>query len=103
MTAGICRIGDQITGTCEANAPGHPRQFVGTWKTGSSNILIDGIGAIRNGDTGLTDCNHHIFANGGSSTYSANGVPIMCVGDTVGIVEGGFGVTTTGSTGSTCG
>lgn len=97
MTAKVCRIGDAITGTCQANATGHPRTFTGVWKVGSNVIMADGIGVVRVGDTGLTDCNHTILAVAGSSIVDDRGAFLVRVGDAISIVEGGYGVTTTGS------
>ena len=103
MTAkAVCRIGDHATGTCTASAPGHPRAFIGTWQTGSSTVTADGIGIVRVGDTGITDCPgadggpHHIQATGGGVS-GANGEALHRVGDAVEVIEGGTGVSSTGS------
>lgn len=97
MAEGICRIGDTVTGTCKASASGHPRSFTGTWKTGSSIVTSDGLGVVRENDTGLTDCGHTIKAMGGSGALTSEGLKIQRVGDPVIIVEGGTGVSSTGS------
>lgn len=94
---GICRVGDSISGVCQANAPGHPRNFIGTWITGSSKIKNGTQGIIRTGDTGLTDCNHHIVAVGGSTNFSCESLSLQRVGDPVTIVEGGYGTSISGS------
>lgn len=94
---GICRVGDSIIGTCNADAPGHPRTFIGTWITGSSKISSDGINVIRVGDTGMTDCNHTIVAIGGSIDCSGEGVSLQRIDDPVIIVEGGYGTSVSGS------
>ena len=95
----VCRIGDHCTGTCTANAPNHPRTFTGTWQTGSGIVTADGIGIVRVGDTGITDCSppHHIVATGGSGVGGTLGVAYHRVGDAVTVTEGGTGVSSTGS------
>lgn len=93
----LCRIGDSITGTCNASATGHPRTFMGTWTTGSTTVFADGIGVVRVGDTGITDCSHPIVANTGSAISTADGLAIVRVGDAVSLPLGGSGNTTTGS------
>lgn len=95
--AGVCRIGDSVTGTCRAAVVGHPRTFTGTWSTGSSVVQANGIGVVRVGDTGITDCGHTIQATVGSSAMTADGLPVHRVGDAVIIVQGGSGVSSTGS------
>ncbi len=97
MTKGICRVGDTVTGTCQASASGHPRTFTGTWTTGSGVVTSEGKGVIRQNDTGMTDCGHVFKANGGSSAYSADGLKLQMVGDPVTVVLGGTGVSVTGS------
>jgi hypothetical protein len=99
----ICRVGDHCTGTCTANAPNHPRTFLGTWTQGSDIVTADGIGIIRVGDTGVTDCNppHHIRAETGSGAGSTEGAAFHRVGDQVIVIEGGTGVSSTGSPTST--
>lgn len=97
MTKGICRVGDSVTGTCKVGAPGHPRSFTGTWKTGSGVVKCDGIAVVRENDTGLTDCGHTFKALGGTGTYTADGLKIQRVGDAVTVIGGGDGVSATGS------
>jgi uncharacterized Zn-binding protein involved in type VI secretion len=60
-------------------------------------MTADGIGIIRVGDTGVTDCNHTIIAVSGSDVFDDRGAAVIRVGDIVQVVEGGYGVTTTGS------
>lgn len=93
----ICRIGDTCTGTCQVPGGGHPRSFTATWTTGSTTAFAEGIGVVRVGDTGLTDCGHTIQATVGSSVATNNGIRIHRVGDAVVVVGGGFGASTTGS------
>lgn len=97
MQQPICRVNDLITGTCTANATGHPRTFTGHWVSGSTVVTADGIGVIRVGDPGITDCGHHIVATVGSTILKADGIGVVRVGDAVIVTEGGTGVTTTGS------
>lgn len=94
---GICRVGDNVSGICQANAIGHPRSFIGTWVSGSSNILHGGIGVIRTGDSGITDCGHHIIASGGSLNCSGDGLSLQRIGDPITILEGGYGTSISGS------
>jgi uncharacterized Zn-binding protein involved in type VI secretion len=94
---GVCRVGDLVTGRCEANDNGHPRDFTGTWITGSEDVQSDGLGVVRVGDTGITDCNHHFVAIEGNEAISANGFNVVTIGDVVHVIEGGVGVTITGS------
>lgn len=98
----VCRVGDHATGTCRAiDGIDHPRQFLGTWVQGSGNVTADGIDVIREGDTGITDCNppHHMVATGHGGEGQANGKYLHRVGDAVVITDpgGGEGVSTTGS------
>jgi len=97
MFSHICRVTDQVTGVCEADAPGHPRAFVGTWNTGSIDCTANGLGLIRQGDTGTTDCGHPFIANGGSIDVVSNGLLIQRVGDPVTLPLGGYGNSITGS------
>ena len=98
MSRNLCRIGDQVQGTCRVNAPGHPRAFTGTWNTGSSNITADGIGIVRVDDTGTTDCGHTFKAIEGAEWSSdTNGKKLHRVGDAVEVIGGGEGISVTGS------
>lgn len=94
---GLCRVGDCLVGHCEANAPGHPRDCVGVWTTGSSSVQSEGIGVVRVGDFGVTNCGHTFQAVEGSSNVTAEGMGIVRVGDVAIIIEGGVGVSVTGS------
>ncbi len=96
MFQNVCRVGDQVTGWC--TAPGHaPRNFVGTWTDGSPDVSADGLRVIRQGDPGLTDCNHVFVASAGSVGVTVDGVPLQRVGDAVVVVEGGYGTSITGA------
>ena len=101
MSGAICRVGDLVTGTCNAHAI--PRAFTGQWVVGSPTVTANGIGVIRTGDTGITDCGHTIQATVGSILVSSNGIGVVRVGDPVIIVQGGFGITTTGANNTTSG
>lgn len=93
----ICRIGDLVTGTCRFPRKDHPRPFTGTWDVGSNIVTCDGIPVVRENDTGTTDCGHTFKADGGLETLSADGRKIQRVGDTVTLLQGGEGVSITGS------
>lgn len=98
MSARVCRVGDHSTGTC--HGPGHAtRTFIGTWTVGSPTTTADGIPVIRVDDTGTTDCPtpHTVKAVAGSNNVDVDGKKLVRVGDAVIIVQGGSGVTTTGS------
>jgi uncharacterized Zn-binding protein involved in type VI secretion len=97
MASPVCRVGDCVTGVCEASAPNHPHDFVGVWTTGSDKVIADGIGVIRIGDIGVTDCDHTFIAVEGSEVSNEDGVGIVRVGDIVLVIEGGVGVCITGS------
>lgn len=93
----LARIGDIVTGYC--NGPGHPsgREFVGTWSTGSSVVTADGIGVVRVGDVGTTDCGHTFVAITGSPLSNVDDISVHRVGDVVATEGGGVGTTVTGS------
>ncbi len=93
----VARINDIVVGRCEANTSGHPRDFVGTWVTGSDVVDADGIPVVRVGDIGICDCGHTFIAVEGSNIATADELAIHRVGDIVIVVEGGVGVTVTGS------
>lgn len=97
MAAAVVRINDMAAGTC--NGPGHAPgfQYTATYISGSDTVLADGIGVVRVGDMGITDCGHHIQAIGGSDVYTADGIAVHRVGDPVTVIEGGDGVAITGS------
>ena len=95
---GICRTGDTVLGYC--SAPGHPanHEFTGVWITGSGTSTSDGLGIVRVGDLGSTDCGHTFTAATGSSIVTSEGIDVVRVEDTVLINEGpGTGITVTGS------
>lgn len=97
MAVGVARVGDIVHGTCKANAPNHPRDFTGTWLTGSDTCTADNLGIVRVGDVGVTDCDHHFTAISGSDICTADGLGVHRVGDAVSVTEGGEGTTSTGS------
>jgi uncharacterized Zn-binding protein involved in type VI secretion len=97
MVGDICRTNDIVVGRCEASAVGHPRDFVGTWTSGSNDVLSNHLSVVRVGDFGTTDCGHTLQATVGSDTVTVNNIPVVRIGDVVMVVEGGVGVTTTGS------
>ena len=97
MAQSVVRIGDTAVGYC--SGPGHPpnRAFTGVWTAGSSTVLADGIGVVRAGDHGVTDCSHTMIASNGSSISTADGLAVHRVGDVLIIAENGVGVSTSGS------
>lgn len=104
--AGLCKFDDIVTGRCEVTGrTDHPRDFVGTWTTSSTDVKCNGQGLVRVNDTGTTDCGHHFVAVTGSSQVTNGGFGLVRVGDLVSIIEpgGGVGVVSTGSADSTCG
>ena len=90
----IVRVGDQISGTCNAHNP--PRSVTGVWENGSPNSTDQGRAMIRVGDTGTASCGHSFFAVSGSSVMFSEGLAVMRVSDPVNI-QGGSGVCVTGS------
>lgn len=102
MSNGIARLGDQVEGTCRAGGDDHPRHFIGHWTTCSGTFFADGIGVIRVGDQGVTDCGHTFHASTGSSIGKDQGLAIHRVGDEVIVDQGGEGVTVSGSTICVC-
>ncbi len=104
MSKPVCRVGDTVTGTCTAHfiiVEEEPVpttvEFIGTWGNGSDITFNEGLPVIRVGDTGTTDCGHNIVAVTGSTILSEVGIPIHRVDDEVEVVEGGSGVSATGS------
>jgi hypothetical protein len=97
MGAAVVRINDLAHGLC--NGPGHAPNFayIATYITGSSKVLADGLGVVRVGDMGITNCGHHIQAIAGSDVSQADGQSIHRVGDAVIVIEGGNGTAMTGS------
>lgn len=92
----VCRVGDQVIGTCFAHE--NPVAFVGVWAGGSNVVTADGLGVVRVGDTGTTNCGHTIMATSGSAPVTADGIPVVRVGDTVIVTQGGTGIIVAGST-----
>ena len=97
MANEVCTVGDLVVGTCQAKAPGHPRSFIGTWMTGSAIQTIDGKEVVREGDIGTTDCGHTLQAVSSSSVGSSIEENLHRVGDVAIVLEGGIGVSVTGS------
>lgn len=96
MFSNVCRIGDIVTGTC--NNHSSPRSFTGVWVTCSGDVTADGLGIIRRGDIGNTDCGHTFTADGGSTGVDANGLQLQRVGDTVTVeAAGATGISITGA------
>lgn len=93
----VCRIGDQAEGICNGGGHAAGRHFVATWTTGSSVGTADGLGIVRVDDIGVTDCGHTIKAVGSSSVGFCEGRGVHRVGDAVIVIEGGSGVSVTGS------
>jgi hypothetical protein len=96
MTNLVCTVDDLVVGRCEAKAPGHTRDFVGTWITGSATQTIDGKDVVRENDIGVTDCGHTLLAVSSSSTGSSLDQHLHRVGDIAIVLEGGVGVSVTG-------
>lgn len=100
----VCRVGDTVEGTCTAHfiivdeeeVP-TTVEFIGTWGENSAVTFNEGKRVVRVGDTGTTDCGHNIVALTGSTVLSETGIPIHRVDDEVEVVEGGGGVSVTGS------
>ncbi|WP_314905014.1 PAAR domain-containing protein [Selenomonas artemidis] len=80
---GAARIGDRETGTCDLGLPDCPHTRNGTNTEASPNVLINGRGAHRRGDTGPCNCPHGgVFATtGGSGTVFINGKAAVRIGD----------------------
>lgn len=97
MSSNCCRIGDIVTGRCDADAPDHPRDFTGTWTTGSPNVTANGLPVVRVGDLGITDCGHNFQAVAGSGNVQTNDLQQVRVGDPVIVLEGGAGIAVSGS------
>lgn len=96
MFKSVCRTGDTVAGVCFNHDD--PQPFTGIWGPGSLNVTANGIGIIRQGDTGNTDCGHIFVADGGGDmNITANGLLLQRVGDTVTVIGGGFGTSITGS------
>ena len=63
----IVRVGDQITGTC--NAHNHPINVTGVWTQGSGISDAEGKAMIRVSDIGEASCGHTFFGVSGSSVF----------------------------------
>ena len=100
-TKPVCRVGDEVIGTC--NGSGHPagRPFIGCWSTGSDVLTADGLGVVLLGDSGVTDCGHIFTASSASSIASVSGVGVHRVGDQVLTEGGGVGHSVSGSASTT--
>ena len=90
----IVRVGDQITGTC--NAHNHPINVTGVWTQGSGISDTEGKAMIRVSDIGEASCGHTFFGVSGSSVFFSEDKAIMRVGDPVNI-QGGNGICVSGS------
>lgn len=97
MSNEVCTTDDIVLGTCEADAPDHPRSFVGTWVEGTELYKINGKCVVCEGHLGVTDCGHILMAVSASSINSSNGLNVHRVGDVAIVLEGGIGVSMTGS------
>ena len=77
------RMGDGETGVCNLGLPCCPHSRSGTNSVVSGNVLINGKGAHRKGDTGPCNCPHGgTFAStGASGTVLINGKGAVRVGD----------------------
>ena len=77
------RLNDSTTGTCNLGLPCCPHGRTGTNSEVSPDVIINGLGAHRKGDTGPTNCPHGgTFATtGGSSTVFINGRAATRIGD----------------------
>lgn len=77
------RIGDSESGTCDLGLPDCPHSRSGTNGTASGNVLINGVGAHRLGDTGPCNCPHGgtYATTGGSGTVFINGMAATRIGD----------------------
>ena len=77
------RQGDGEQGTCDLVKKCCPHSRAGTNQEVSGNVLINGLGAHRKGDTGPCNCPHSgTFATtGGSGTVFINGKAAARIGD----------------------
>ena len=77
------RWGDGEVGGCDMGLPCCPHSRGGTNSEVSSNVLINGLGAHRKGDTGPCNCPHGgTFATtGGSSSVFINNKAATRIGD----------------------
>ena len=91
----VALVGDKVQGTC--NAHDEPRSFTGTWTEASARYNCEGKDIIRVGDKGVTDCGHNFVAETGSQLCVFGGQGLHREGDSVVVLEGGSGVTVSGS------
>lgn len=100
MTAkAVARVGDTVVGICRHsshNGIDYPFS-AGRWTQGSSIVTANGIGIVRQGDSGITECNHTFVAQTTSTAVGTESLPLHRVGDSV---TSGFGTTGTTTTGS---
>ncbi len=96
---GAVRLGDGHAGICDHGIPDCcPHGVAGVYVTASSDVIINGRGAVRVGDAVVHTCPHCGVgaAVTGSSTVFANGRAVHRVGDLV-VYPGGAGAAVTGS------
>lgn len=92
----VARVGDTVTGVCQAHSDDRP--FTGTITQGSGVLSNNSIAIARIGDVGITDCGHHFHIVEGSTIFTVDGgIGIARVGDAVVVDEGGYGTIVTGS------
>lgn len=77
------RLGDSTSGVCNIGLPCCPHGRSGTNSVVSPNVLINGLGAHRKGDTGPCNCPHGgTFASvGASATVFINNRGATRIGD----------------------
>ncbi len=77
------RKGDSETGTCDLGKGCCPHTRNGSNGTVSANVIINGLGAHRLGDTGPCNCPHSgtFQTTGSSSTVFINGKGAVRIGD----------------------
>lgn len=78
------RRGDSDKGLCTGGCHGCPHLRTGRITSGSSDVLIEGRGAARQGDSTESQCPHGGSGRimNGSATVYANGKPMARVRDT---------------------
>ena len=77
------RLGDSTVGTCNVGLPCCPHGRSGTNAEVSPNVIINGLGAHRKGDTGPCNCPHGgtFQSVGASGTVLINGRGATRIGD----------------------
>ena len=80
--AGAIRVGDRERGRCDDGHRCCSHEREGVCRSGSANVLINGLGAISRGDIGLCNCPHRgmFYVRGGSATVLVNGRELSYVG-----------------------